>query len=548
MIFPQWTKKYSKSDGGRDFLSYLSVGVNMLEVLLPGISNITDRVRYYSFFSWVLYRYSKSGKPLKYSEFNKYLKIKSLAFLYANTLKYGDTNRSGVAGITIAKKEIDQPIYNWTDESIKNYRDSYWIYSRKMKQLDITRESSIKKMDHLVRPYGESLAEAYEDSIKNTKYFKQYCDVSDLHIPRDVLSSYGDFCGVIALKENIKEVNELREIIFKTSEIVKEGDDSFFGYINHFDVAAKPRRESLFLFLEIINQLDGKKFDYDEFQKIVYFSAIQSVGFDCPDKLKNNLNFWRMFQARQYFIYSLETIFSIVTKLTLDKNSIKIDQLIDEIFNLWQDSFNNFFPGKTFRLSKMTKLEELLKLFKNGKNSEEFDFSHLSQSLLSEDSIFVFINKHIKGNTYLDTAWPAVFLLILLYCRFSHYKEKNSIFWSFGKLGGRERLSMDEFFNNINLRVLSGSTVYEMLNWLIRDLVVLRHVNIATKKLSWYRNNTFHFDYSNGVLQGRRKAEPNINSPKFNNVINFLIDLDMVTGEDNIYHLTNQGRKMLKNI
>src|SRR6266545_4272726 len=47
---------------GLDHLGVQVVSANLYTLLLPGITNVTDRARYYSFYPWVLHRYAQSGK------------------------------------------------------------------------------------------------------------------------------------------------------------------------------------------------------------------------------------------------------------------------------------------------------------------------------------------------------------------------------------------------------------------------------------------------------------------------------------------------------
>jgi hypothetical protein len=59
-IIPQWVKKI-ENQGGRDHLGLESVGQNMLEEISSGISNITERLRYFSLFCWVLQKFSRQA-------------------------------------------------------------------------------------------------------------------------------------------------------------------------------------------------------------------------------------------------------------------------------------------------------------------------------------------------------------------------------------------------------------------------------------------------------------------------------------------------------
>src|SRR5437867_2931069 len=48
---------------GLDHLGVQVVSANIYGQLLPGVTNVTDRARYYSFYSWVLHSFAQQSKP-----------------------------------------------------------------------------------------------------------------------------------------------------------------------------------------------------------------------------------------------------------------------------------------------------------------------------------------------------------------------------------------------------------------------------------------------------------------------------------------------------
>ena len=56
---PEWTSKIEKR--GLDPLGMQNSGVVLYQALLPGISNITLRMRYYGFFCWLSDVYARRG-------------------------------------------------------------------------------------------------------------------------------------------------------------------------------------------------------------------------------------------------------------------------------------------------------------------------------------------------------------------------------------------------------------------------------------------------------------------------------------------------------
>lgn len=550
MIKPQWTEKYNTSQGGRDFLAYEYVGILMLEKLLPGISTITYRVRYYSFFPWVLYRFFNTEQQKIYRNFRKYLKIKSLAFLYANGLNCSEKTGSGVDGIDYVRKDLSEngkkEVYQWDEQDVKKYRDNYGVYSNKIKQLGITAKNKEYDLDSLTKERGKQLAKSFEKSVSNTKYFKQHCDKNDLNISAEVLEEYGKVGGVLELNDFPQEQQLLLEAFFRLSDVKDEKQDSCQYYIDErFRSAPGARRESLFLFLDIISKQKEEKFRYDDFRKLAYFSKVQKRGYRPHSKLKHNLEFWRIFQARQYFVYALETIFREVT-LVLDGQSMPFDVLMKALIDKKDFEYLN----KKFGL-EIDSSEQLSKLVGDigaGEKGEIFDREHSLDSELNEEALFQEIKKNLKSPEHLRNIGYSLLMLIVLYLRLSYYRQKRYPYWEFAKIGGRTNVSIDVFFNEVGKQIASGVTVKKFLEWVVKDLIIAQHRRVALAKLAWYKKDTFHFYCDGGLIRGARIAYPKMNAPKFKNVLNILTDLGLIKGVNNQYTLTSNGTKILQKI
>ena len=59
-ISTSWVKPPT-AIGGLDHLAVQAPGINLYGKMLPGITNVTDRARYYSFYPWVVRSLKKRG-------------------------------------------------------------------------------------------------------------------------------------------------------------------------------------------------------------------------------------------------------------------------------------------------------------------------------------------------------------------------------------------------------------------------------------------------------------------------------------------------------
>ena len=60
---PQWTEYQTKS--GLDPLGVQNSSINLYQRFLPGISNVTLRIRYYGFYAWLARVYAEQQGGMK---------------------------------------------------------------------------------------------------------------------------------------------------------------------------------------------------------------------------------------------------------------------------------------------------------------------------------------------------------------------------------------------------------------------------------------------------------------------------------------------------
>lgn len=121
-LLPQWTEKAEKR--GLDPLGIQNSGVLLYQALLPGISNVTLRMRYYCYYCWVSETYARSGASDDFEAWRNWLRRAEA--LYA--LVAAHANETGVGGtewangrLVAGKKVIDFAAAASTDRSQKLY-------------------------------------------------------------------------------------------------------------------------------------------------------------------------------------------------------------------------------------------------------------------------------------------------------------------------------------------------------------------------------------------------------------------------------------------
>jgi hypothetical protein len=145
---------------------------------IPGIITVTDRARYYSFYAWVLYRYIHlPGSTLRMDGFRgEFFRRHEIAFLLAGFSHH--FQRENLKSLTGSSK-----VRNWWEKTENISLDNDYFqnklggfgqyYSTVMKTLTITTDPESSKSVYRLTDCGKALAEAYKQSIQNTRYFQE---------------------------------------------------------------------------------------------------------------------------------------------------------------------------------------------------------------------------------------------------------------------------------------------------------------------------------------------------------------------------------------
>lgn len=131
MTGPQWLEHISEVSG-LDPLGVQAISINVYTYLLPGVSNVTSRLRYYTFLCWVLCNYSKTVKSKDIDDWRDYLRKSEFLFSliaerhHLNDVKGEPTSTVGAATARpvvkhLSRNTIDLHIYTDLSKSEGTY-------------------------------------------------------------------------------------------------------------------------------------------------------------------------------------------------------------------------------------------------------------------------------------------------------------------------------------------------------------------------------------------------------------------------------------------
>lgn len=468
---------------GEDHLGIRYVSILIADQLQHGITSITPRARYWSFYAWVLYDFINSCERRSMKEFKLFLKKQEWFFILANIASAEGKTQSleSLIGVTKGKTVWDQ---NYNDypldlDYVKHSLGGFGAaYRNVMKLLGITCDGNKELMVEIDRitPVGKELAQAFESVVKETRYYKEY-RLSDKNVPRDVLYEYGKCVNLDGLAKSTDELQILREIFIpKNPTGVHCWRCASFEYYKYIKQQNSDEDSSLKFWRKVM---------YDQFYDLSGSIKIVSKG-------------WEIYHGRQLFTYSLESIWSY-TLAVLSKKSCSYEELIKQILNELAQKID-------LEISVANCLRELpLSVDTRERYLEDMSSDH---------------------NTGYERVYLALCVLFDVYHRFDNRSDitENQFLADLLKEGDREHISLQFWMDTVRDHL--NDSIGNLLTKIIKQFILTQHQMVALNKLLTTRNDTYHFVEDEGKLYFISGDSPRFNVFRVFQGLSILKDLD----------------------
>ena len=511
---PEWTEYRKKN--GLDPLGMQNSSVNLYQTFLPGISNVTLRIRYYGLYAWLCENYAKRVGGENPETWKRY--IRRTEALYA-LIAYRHGGESGVAGIEWATKAFesagDDPIdFAEAAEpgSETHYLQQAWgaygaAYGSQVFEIGILTRSTEHEIPLPTQEIGEPLAKAFEEAMGPlaSQFFAT--------IQRGTVSKaeLDQFAGIspseIALTSHERQLYQ--DILLKVS--------------NDDDAAAQSRRLSVLLILKVAELL-GREPKPDEVRWILY------AGCDDQGRKLELDSSALEAQRQRWWVYHAN-----------DLSHVALESLLK--FAL--DNLGNFPTGTTLaRLIPLcagqiidsadvasTNWNGLVEAIEPADNAfdraNEYSDWSLSQELVRS------AGRSDEKVCTPELAWKAIRLLATLHKRIkSEERDVAAELARFDPDAFRSLLSEIKFLDKNATENLD-----DLLGKLIEERVIRRHLWVALRKFRYQRDYTFLIEMDEGRLRLREKDGPVFTNPRLGPAITFVKDIHLVGGQG----LTDDG-------
>ena len=503
---------------GQDMLGMQNTSIATYATLLPGLTNLTRRMRYYGFYVWMLEQYAKRKGKVSVAEFQKFMRRGELLLAFVMSYKYPD--EVGVVGSQYAKDYLDSNI-NIIDLAAGADRDSqekvYWKYSSgafgqyyqgALTAMGLIAPSEKDNRIHISTPnYGRKLAAYFENMIVEQKR-NLYLEIIDKG--RVTLNDLDDLSTGFSLTGIEPDSDEWQFYISMLFDNDSPTSNLSSGHTSF-------RRETILLYLEYRN--NKKKFkDSESFPRSFYYRLWDKKPFVDFTTTKG----WYYYALNEFAHYSLETIFwALLVELNI-RGAVYFSDIVNDF------SHNSFLALK--------KEDDKLDITDNMSFKSFADRQYLQEftpGVLTDEIHQTRENEHFNG------VKNAILVLALIY---SHDKKQITNLHAYSRMNNMYR--SDDVVDLLAwIKKNEDLVLISFIKKLLKRHIINRHIEVAMRKMRNRNENTLKFLFEDNLLKPIAIVEPLWTGPRLDSMHRFLVDLKLVNEKD---ELTQLGSRILK--
>lgn len=505
--YPVWTEYRKKN--GLDPLGMQNSSVSLYQTFLPGISNVTLRMRYYGLYAWLCRTYAQKIGDTNPESWKRF--IRRAEALYA-LIAYRHGGEGGVAGIEWAQKVLDlnQSGFIEFTQAAEPGSENYYLkqawgaygaaYRSQLFEIGIFDPSNEHELPLPSKEIGERLAAVFASSVGElARAFYEIVQRGDV---------------------TSDELDELRPLA--PSEIALSGEERdlyqeiLLRPFDPTDGRARSRRDSILLILKIAALL-GRDPNPEEIRWILFAGCDQkgrALDLGSP-ALEAQRRLWWVYHANDLCHVAHETLL----KFTLDTlANYPAGIALSRLIPLCVEKILESAPATPAHWTAFVE------------SSLPASNAYAADDSGSEFSLSVAIMKRAGRNDASvcppEIAWNAVRLLAILHRRVcDEDRDITTVLTRFNPEAFHSLLTETRF-----LEAYAGEPFEALVARLLEERIVQRHLWVALQKLI-AGDYTFLIERDEGKLRLRGKDGPVFTNPRLGPAITFLKDIHLVGGQ-----------------
>ncbi|PZO49925.1 MAG: hypothetical protein DCF16_13810 [Alphaproteobacteria bacterium] len=505
LVLPEWTELASKS--GLDPLGMQNSGILLYQALLPGISNVTLRVRYYGLYSWLSWIYAQRVGDTNLKSWQRF--VRRAEALYA-LVAYQRGGETGVAGVQWAQTKLtnkNEEVIAFADDaepgSPTHYLVQAWgaygaAYASQLFDAGVYSQAKGHDLPVPSREIGEGLACAFDQELGPLAALL-FEVIERGSVTRSELDTLKPITPS-GIRIDSAERQLYQDMLFAHGELQRPPDIE--------------RRHTLLLILRLAEQLNRTPTSNDV-RWALYAGADKSdnaLTFEAGE-LEAQRQRWAIYQLNDLthvclealLKYALDTLGEYPAGLTLAR---LIGIAVDGLLGTQESATENWAA-----LLKATALPA------NAWSSAET----MNESALSERVMQV---ARAVTLCKASDAWAALQLLAIVHQRARLARDGVSA--AFGSL---DQSAFRSLYTEMRfLDQHEQLSFRDFVGQLIEERVIRRHMWIALRKFRFQGDYTFLFETDEGVVRVRAKDGPVFTNPRLSPAITFLDDIKLFSG------------------
>lgn len=528
--------------GGLDHLGVATFSIALYGKLLPGVTNVTDRARYYSFYPWVIHAYAAHART---DDRNKWLTwFRRLDFAYAMASIAADMRDQGDARAVVGASLARKTLQDTTDASEVDF-----------KAADLTASGKVPKEAYFKRAEG-GLGQYYKAVLRELGVF---VEDEDLSYPDIKLSMYAGkpladsveqqpaFTRLAEIAQaGTANVGELAEIgsAIGPSAIVPDTPEHlqlcglFWGEDDALCKRQAPasrecRRNTLLALLAFVEATSPPASDAVDLFRVASAEhrLIPAKWTSKRPGIASFLHGWADYQWNEYVNYALEALLWAVVQLVREQpthTSALASTLTDLALSA---ASNNKSDVKAFINNCLTIQDA------HGNEPAILSAAYLKQA----------IRQSILSEDLGSTVRSAVKLLGHVISATDH--ASDNLFQSIPdaqQLILSHRIHLPAWRRRV--QESRDQAIKPFLEQLFADWVINRHLFVPTRKLASQGVQTYKFAPEDGVLVclTAEDMHPGPTNPRLRQGLQMLQDLDFIKEDNGQLSVTNRGKAKLQ--
>lgn len=537
---PLWLR--STQITGLDQLGVQVISISIYSELLPGITNVTDRVRYYSFFPWVLYRYAKEVGSSNRKTWQEHVRRAEFLLALVGRAHHMEHEEGGeaIVGALQANRAIEELI----GSPSKNFALSTW-----------TAVSEAGKEGSYFKNREGGFGQYYKGQIADLGLINLQEEGPGVSLVRDRGTGLAEICdkqagrkqfwnAVIKDQASFKLIQELGDHLCPCClvKFPQERDfllDAVFHPLGQEDVTTAQRAQTLRLLLSFLSRAQKKEPPWSAFRPAAYFGHDEAGTVTAPPaKLTETMVRWRIYQAGEYVHLALEEAF-LATLLRLKGGPQPVDRFAGDFANeALNTNSNDLGLGPSKDLWRDRTIGDLLTEAATRQGAP----SKWTTTPWSEESLINSAAAEVVSGRRLALSFACILSVL----------ARNAVpadpFQKFVNLGPEFLGRYPVHFPSISqfIRTREKARAADVCAALLREKVLLQHLRVAMRKLRYQVQATFKFIVEEGHFVWVEDFEPTYTSPRLRQAFLFLRDLGLTAGKGGNWGLTKLGATILE--